>query len=33
MAENVCDILNEVFFGTSTDVEDFRPLVVANCAR
>ena len=31
MAENVCDILNEVFFGTSTDVEDFRPLVVANC--
>ena len=33
MAENVCDILNKLFFGTSTDVEDFRPLVVANCAR
>ena len=31
MAENVCDILNKLFFGTSTDVEDFRPLVVANC--
>ena len=31
MAENVCDILNEFFSGTSTDVEDFRPSVVANC--
>ena len=31
MAENVCDILNEFFSGTSTDVKDFRPSVVANC--
>ena len=31
MAKNVCEILNEVFFGTSTDVEDLRPSVVANC--
>ena len=27
MAENEC----ELFFGTSTDVEDFRPVFVANC--
>ena len=27
MAENEC----ELFFGTSTDVEDFRPVLVANC--
>ena len=31
MAENVCDNLNELFSGTSTDVEDFRPVLVANC--
>ena len=31
MAENVCDNLNELFSGTSTDVEDFRPALVANC--
>ena len=31
MAENVCDYLNEIFFGTSTDVEDFRPVLVASC--
>ena len=31
MAENVCDYLNEFFFGTSTDVEDFRPVLVASC--
>ena len=31
MAENVCDHLNEVFFGTSTDVEDFRSVLVASC--
>ena len=31
MAENVCDHMNELFFGTSTDVEDFRPVLVANC--
>ena len=31
MAENVCDHLNEVFFGTSKDVEDFRPVLVASC--
>ena len=31
MAENVCDFLNEFFSGTSKDVEDFRPLVVASC--
>ena len=31
MAENVCDHLNEFFFGTSTDVEDFRPVLVASC--
>ena len=31
MAENVCDYLNELFSKTSTDVEDFRPALVANC--
>ena len=31
MAENVCDYLNGFFFGTSTDVEDFRPVLVASC--
>ena len=31
MAENVCDNLKELFSGTSTDVEDFRPALVANC--
>ena len=31
MAKNVCDHMNELFFGTSTDVEDFRPVLVANC--
>ena len=31
MAENVCDLLNEFFFGTSADVEGFRPALVANC--
>ena len=31
MAENVCDILNELFFGTSTDVKDSRPALVAYC--
>ena len=31
MAENVCDYLNEFFFGASTDVEDFRPVLVASC--
>ena len=31
MAENVCDILKEFFFGTSADVDDFRPALVANC--
>ena len=31
MAENVCDYLNEFFFETSTDVEDFRPVLVASC--
>ena len=31
MAENECDHLNELFFGNFTDVEDFRPALVANC--
>ena len=31
MAENVCDILKEFFFGTSADVDDFRSALVANC--
>ena len=31
MAEKVCDNLKELFSGTSTDVEDFRPVLVANC--
>ena len=31
MAENVCTILNESFYGTSGDVKDFRPALVANC--
>ena len=31
MAENVCDYLDEFFFETSTDVEDFRPVLVASC--
>ena len=31
MAENVCDILNEFFYGTSADVGQFRPTLVANC--
>ena len=31
MAENVCDILNEFFSGTSKDVKDSRPALVANC--
>ena len=25
MAENFCDVLNKSFYGTSADVEDFRP--------
>ena len=29
MAENVCDLFTESFFGTSRDVEDFRPALVA----
>ena len=31
MAENVCDFFTEYFIGTSPDVEDFRPALVANC--
>ena len=31
MAENVCDFFTEYFIGTSLDVEDFRPALVANC--
>ena len=31
MAEKVCNNLKELFSGTSTDVEDFRPVLVANC--
>ena len=31
MAENVCDILNEFFYGTSADVGHFRPALIANC--
>ena len=31
MAENFCDVLNKSFYGTSADVEDFRPVLVANC--
>ena len=31
MAENVCDILNEFFSGTSADVKDSRPALVAYC--
>ena len=31
MEENVCTILNKSFYGTSADVEDFRPALVANC--
>ena len=30
MAENDCDTLYELLFGTSPAVEDFRPSVVAN---
>ena len=30
MAENFCDVLNKSFYGTSVDVEDFRPVLVAN---
>ena len=29
MAENVCDLLNKSFFGTSAGVDDFRPALVA----
>ena len=31
MAENVCDILNEFFYGTSADVGHSRPALIANC--
>ena len=31
MAENVCDLLNKPSFGTSPDVEEFRPALVAYC--
>ncbi|XP_027038172.1 melanocyte-stimulating hormone receptor-like [Pocillopora damicornis] len=31
MAENDCDTLYELLFGTSPAVEDFRPALVANC--
>ena len=31
MAENVCDFFTEYFIGTSPDVEDIRPALVANC--
>ena len=31
MAENDCDTLYELLFGTSPTVEDFRPSLVANC--
>ena len=31
MEENFCTILNKSFYGTSADVEDFRPALVANC--
>ena len=31
MAENVCDILNRSLYGTSANVKDFRPALVANC--
>ena len=31
MAENVSDILNESLSGTSANVKDFRPVLVANC--
>ena len=31
MAENDCDTLYELLFGTSPAVEDFRPSLVANC--
>ena len=31
MAENVSEILNESLSGTSVNVKDFRPVLVANC--
>ena len=31
MAENVCNLFNEFFSGTSAKVTDFRPALVANC--
>ena len=31
MAENVSDILNRSLYGTSANVKDFRPALVANC--
>ena len=31
MAENVCNLFNEFFSGTSAKVKDFRPALVANC--
>ena len=31
MSENVSDILNESLSGTSANVKDFRPVLVANC--
>ena len=31
MAKKACDILNESFYGTSADSQDFRPALVANC--
>ena len=33
MAENVSDILNESLSGTSANVKDFRPVLVANCVQ
>ena len=31
MAENVCNLFNEFFSGTSAKVKGFRPALVANC--
>ena len=31
MAENVCNLFNEFFSGTSAKFKDFRPAIVANC--
>ena len=31
MEENICNLFNEFFSGTSANVKDFRPALVANC--